>query len=398
MVSSDPSDNAKGLLDESAHRNRGLAVGWCSGGPSVAHVAAWECPLMIARFSSRNVIIVGVVVIALLGGGIGYFTGPTAIPSLRFSPEKIDLTNVFHVSGETLELEVTLRNTSARPIHVTDIPRSCSCMALDTQGRFPIVLEPGDGHPVRLRIYTLGRLGPQPFSISALARLDDGTELPSTEFTVLTNLYGPLIPIPSEFFETVPVSASVTRLLTLADDWPGEGITVKEIKASSADRFRFDLRRSAGTANVLGRVLSKRYELEIQYTPPKDGRNFSETISISIADERVKTLEIPFQGNIERPYEFVPASLTLYGLPGESFQRKFMYRYSNPDCAKIEMAQAPFEFSVSIEPNDEKGTKIITVSGRFPDMMTTKTPAIDFRVGETRQKGQLPITVVRAAK
>lgn len=341
-------------------------------------------------------------VVALLGGGVGFFVGsPRKEPVLRFVHETIDLSSVFYVSGEILELQTGLRNHSKAGIEVTELSKSCPCMLADAEAGnlpFPTILKAGDELPIRLRINTAGRMGRQAFYLEAQGRREGGSELPACKLTVLANLRSAVLPIPTEFFTSVGADEPVSATLTLADDWPGDGVTVKEIKCTAADRFKITVRSATGTVQRHGLTLTKRHEVEIKYTPAKGAKDFAETISVLATDQRAGTLDVPFHGRVESPYEFLPESLTIYGVPGEPFQRQVLYRAANARYAEIMALETPFGFLVKCESQGASGEQLLTVSGSFPKTTANTQAVIRFQLGHIEAVVELPINVVPRAK
>ncbi len=352
---------------------------------------------------SRGLLVLLLGCVAGLGLAFGFlvpgWTNPVA--SIQFAPATIDLVNEFHVEGEAIDLVATLRNPSKRDVQVTRIPRSCACIAVagpQDELTFPIPLGPGAERPIHLHLNTQGRPGVQSFFLTAFGTGDDGAELPPAGLTITARILGSLVVIPDALYVTASGAegAPIRKQFLLADDWPGDGLEVESISATDPGRFQFELRRVDGSVAHLGGSLAKRYELDVVYRPDDQTEDFSETITIKPADARVKPSLVPFCGKIARPYELRPASLTFYGIgPGKRIERKLMYRYSDPLWEKVELAEAPAGFSVSVGPATS-GARVIEVSCLLPDNPQKRMEEIVLKIGPVGEMLRLPVTVVLA--
>ena len=273
---------------------------------------------------------------------------PPETTGLRFEPPAFDLDQGVHFSGPPLEIETALVNVTGGPIQITEIPKTCGCMALALGGEglnLPRMLEPGQRLPLRVEVGTVGRVGPQRYELIARGTDTQGRPVASPPFLIQGRLRAPFLAVPDEWNVEIAAGEAppiIERTVVLADGWPGAGLQLPHVCSTAGGRMQFAIEPTDGPILAGGLDATRRYLLRIRYTPPEDVERFEETITITPVEEGVPPLEIPFRGCLRPEAAFEPPRLVLVPLgPGATVSRRLTYRYARPDLAELRLVAAP---------------------------------------------------------
>jgi hypothetical protein len=318
---------------------------------------------------------------------------------LRFDPEVLDLSADQYVSGESIERTVHLRNVSSRPVRVLALPRNCGCMSFleGTGDTFPVSISPGKVIPIKVRIATNGRVGSQQFAVQAIYESEKGVKQPPVAVEIRASIISGLHVIPAEIhLESEPgQDGPLFARVILADQWPGRGLPIKEIRTTADSRFKWELKPTTGPVIIEGLDLERRFVLELSYVPVATAKEFDEVVTVVPDNPKAKSIRLPFRGRKKAAYEFRPESLTIYGSnDGGPAERTIEYRAYQREYEDAKVESVPGGVVVSELPQSG-GVKWFRL--RIEPSVIIPTGALDlsFRLRANGPTVRFPIKYVR---
>ena len=323
----------------------------------------------------RTLLVAGIV--PFVGSGLscgptGSAHDPASPPPVRFDPPLGEFGRGKAVmTGDEVRFSTRLVNRSSRPIRLLSLAKSCGCTTIggDGEGGLPALIPAGGSYPIEVSISTASKAGPTQAHVRARYLAAGGEHEEECDFGVQGVVKSNLVAIPPEFELEIPEAdwgKTVVRSVTLADDWPGDGVGIRSTESTARERLKVRMRHASGRLSANGLDLRKHKELLLEYVPDPTARMFDETIRV-VPMAPMKEVTIRLRGRMVPEVSISPSRLFIYGRsPGLGQVRLIELRSSNSRYDDIRPISIPEEMKLEALPSASSGMRVYRVSTALP--------------------------------
>jgi len=310
---------------------------------------------------------------------------------LKFVPSVIDLGELME-EGPPATIDAELTNSSSAPIQVVEFARSCSCITVKSDAA-PFTLGPGDSRQVSVAINPRGRVGLNHFGLDAHSAEGRFTG----EIRMKAHIAKSLTPFPGSHViriceEDEGALRPAHHTFLLADGLAGDPLEPR-LSCSDPSRMRCSLRRVTGDVPWGGGLLKKRFELDVEYAPPRQAKSCRESVTIApIAGAR--PFKVDISGEWSPAAVLEPIELMIVGQTAAAVHTRIVeYRFrGHAYAAQRWEVDGPARITVrKIEESESR--MLFKLSCKIPDEAPCRTKTL-LRFYSAKKIVTLPITMI----
>lgn len=229
--------------------------------------------------------------------GASLRSSPTGKLLLRVEPQQLSVGDAC-LEHTPITLHLMLLNEFHVPFEVREVHLSCGCMAL-TSGEDQTITAGTivDAHkaiPLTITINPENRNGPQTYLVQFRGRVDGHVVETRGEIHMSVRPSWRASP-PEVVFQPTEVCDELTAEVKVFDGYPGDGILLDQIEASSSTRITTEIvpSSSADSHENPNDLLRERFTVRVTYRPTDPYESASDFITLRPVDGRLGTKRVP---------------------------------------------------------------------------------------------------------
>ncbi len=263
----------------------------------------------------KSYLLIAIVSFLCVVAGRRFFVGESITIAVSDIPERME-------AGTDVTVDAIITNRGNKPIRLTNLKKSCSCMGVSSDGKtdaeiIPMSIAPGERKTLSILLTSIGRSGRFESALSTEWELEASDQKLLRQIDLVTQVYRPLEAVPptKELLISVGEEANAGPLarasVTLKDSF---GVPICDAKVvTSAETIRAELSTLLDSPWLPEPKQVPRGELEIQVLNP-----LSETMQAWVevsyryqSETKMRSVKIPLTLTVQNPCRIFPEQVTV---------------------------------------------------------------------------------------